>query len=146
MSITVNKKYSLLTMLLFGGWVVTWQVDAKSTSSYTASKNANVSKQQLQNNNGTVFDIKDQSTSRPQINKIFFSGNTKISSEELKKAIPLNTKDMANENVIMASMIKIAQLYKAKNIKVTITPLIEKTGLNSTNIHFDIHEISIDKK
>lgn len=146
MSITVNKKYYLLTMLLFSGLVANVQVNAKSTNSHTVSQNTNASKQPAQASAKEAVDSQNQPALRPQVGKILFSGNTKISSAELKNAIPLNTQDMANENVIMASMLKIAQLYKAKNIKVTITPLIEKTGLNSTNIHFDIHEMPIDKK
>lgn len=91
-------------------------------------------------------DTQSEQVSLPQINQIRFSGNTKISSETLAKNIPLKVKDIANEHIIMDSMVKIAQLYKAKNIKVTITPIIEKASIHSRNIQFDIHEIPMNEK
>lgn len=148
MSATVNKKYCLLTMFLLGGIITHQHVYAKSTSAHVISQPANIPQKQPQTNSDSASDAQDQDepASRPQVGRILFSGNTKISSSELQKTIPLKSKDIANETIIMDSMVKIAQLYKVKNIKVTISPVLEKVSSNLTNIHFDIHEYPIDSK
>lgn len=140
----MKKNYYLFAMLLLGGMITHSQVNAKPVSSHAISKSVNTSQKQSQTNSATEDTAQDEPVSRPQIGQILFSGNTKIPSSELQKAIPLKEKDIANENIIMDSMVKIAQLYKMKNIKVTISPILEKISPNLTNIHFDIHETSIE--
>lgn len=146
MSVTVNKKYYLLTILLLSGMMAHLQVDAKSAGSYTVSKGDNLTVQQAQNNRETSSDTQDQPAPRPKIGQILFSGNAQISSDELQKVIPLKKQQIANENTIMDSMVKIAQLYKTKNIKVTITPVLENTQVHTINIRFDIHELQMNKQ
>lgn len=142
----MSKKYYLLTMILVGGMIAYSHVDAKSTNSHVISKSANAPQKQPSTNNDGETNTQDEPVSRPQISRILFTGNTKISSDVLQKAIPLKVQQIADENVIMNSMVKIAQLYKAKNIKVTITPVLEKTQTHTINIRFDVHEMQMDKK
>ncbi|WP_282023358.1 POTRA domain-containing protein [Commensalibacter papalotli (ex Botero et al. 2024)] len=113
---------------------------AKPKTSTTTSNTA------LDINNNPSSDTQDGAISLPKIDQISFSGNTIILSQILQKAIPLKKNDIANQYVIMDSMVKIAQLYKEKNIRVTITPVLEKTSINSRNIQFEIHELPMNEK
>ncbi|MDI2112021.1 POTRA domain-containing protein [Commensalibacter nepenthis] len=85
-------------------------------------------------------DTQEEYVSQATIKKISFTGNTAFTSQALQKVIPLKVGNVANAEIITNSMVKIAQLYKTKNIKITITPILEKKALNSTQIQFDIHE------
>ncbi|CAI3930946.1 Outer membrane protein assembly factor BamA (BamA) (PDB:5EKQ) [Commensalibacter papalotli (ex Botero et al. 2024)] len=140
MRMIVNKKYYLLTILLFSTLSVPVCAKAKPKTSTTTSNTA------LDINNNPSSDTQDGAISLPKIDQISFSGNTIILSQILQKAIPLKKNDIANQYVIMDSMVKIAQLYKEKNIRVTITPVLEKTSINSRNIQFEIHELPMNEK
>lgn len=140
----MNKKYYLLTMLLLGGVGVACHENVKAAESQASDASGTV-KNHKDTNVLPASNAQDDSASFPTISRIDFSGNQTISSEILRQAIPLQVQNVANEHIIMDSMVKIAQLYKVKNIKVTITPILEKSSINSRNIQFDIHESPIDK-
>lgn len=139
----MKKRSCLFIPLLLSTWIVPSSLYAKKPA---ASHPASPEKTTADQSSKTQPNTQDESISLPKINQIRFSGNTKISSETLAKNIPLKANDIANEHIIMDSMIKIAQLYKEQNIKITITPVIEKTTINSRNIEFDIHEMPTNGK
>lgn len=141
MRMIVNKKYYLLTILFLGTFYTPFCVKAKPIASHSTSSDA-----ALDTDKNSSSDTQDEHISLPKIHQIRFSGNTIISSEALQKAIPLRVNDIANQYVIMDSMVKIAQLYKSKNMKVTITPILEKISINSRNIQFEIHEQPINER
>ncbi|CAI3954554.1 Outer membrane protein assembly factor BamA (BamA) (PDB:5EKQ) [Commensalibacter communis] len=125
--------------MLLGGSFVTFIVNAKPINTHDSHESTQGKNQQNTKKNPSP-DTQEEYISQPIIKKISFTGNTFFSSEALLKAIPLKVQDVANANIIMDSMVKIAQIYKTKNIKVTITPVLEKTDINSRQIQFDIHE------
>lgn len=138
----MKKRSDLFIPLLLSICIVPTHLHAESTVSHAT----NLSKVNSGNNDITSSEIQDKPASFPKINHVRFSGNTTISSNILAENIPLKSNDIVNEHVIMDSMVKIAQLYKAKNIKVTIAPVIEKVAINSRDIQFDIHEMPISEK
>lgn len=140
---SIKKKYYLLFVwFLLGSFAMPAYLQAKPTASQTAVQN----NQSDSNDSSTPSDTSNDSIVFPKVNKIQFAGNTSIPSEILQKAISLKVNDIANQVRIMDSMIKIAQIYKEKNIKITIDPILEKNTINSRNIIFKIHEMPIKEK
>ncbi|CAI3949308.1 Outer membrane protein assembly factor BamA (BamA) (PDB:5EKQ) [Commensalibacter communis] len=133
------KKRFLFSIMLLGGSFAISIVNAKPINARDSHESTQGKNQQNTQNNPSL-DTHEEYISQPIVKKISFTGNTIFSSEVLLKAIPLKIQDVANANIIMDSMVKIAQIYKTKNIKVTITPVLEKIAISSTQIQFDIHE------
>ncbi|MDI2091746.1 POTRA domain-containing protein [Commensalibacter oyaizuii] len=112
----------------------THQNHQKASKTHTKVKSAMVEKE-----HASVTREKTSAT-YPVIDHIFFTGNTVFLEQKLKQAIPLQTNNLAEASLIMSSMVRIAELYKGKNIKVTITPVLKKTIYNHVDLNFDIHE------
>ncbi len=81
----------------------------------------------------------------PIIDSIHFTGNNKLSSQQLFQVIILKPNDPVDEIKIMQSMLRIADSYKKIKLKVTITPILGKVINHHISIQFNIHENDIMK-